>query len=85
MRSIAGTACAESKMTGVFMLATSTVFRRGRWPRWTYLFGFLGAAVLILSVSFFEPIVLLLPAWVAALSVYVLLTGGRKSRGVTAD
>ena len=71
----------SAKVAGVFMLATSTIFRRARWPRWTYLSGFLGAAVLILSVSFFEPIVLLLPVWVTAISVYVLVTGGRRSPG----
>ncbi len=70
----------SAKMAGVFMLATSTIVRRSRWPRWTYLSGFLGAAVLILSVSFFEPIVMILPAWVAAISCYLLVTGGRQSR-----
>ena len=69
----------SAKVAGVFMLATSTIVRRSRWPRWTYLSGFIGAAVLILSVSFFEPTVLLLPAWVAAISCYVLVTGGRRS------
>ena len=41
------------------------------------------AVVLLLSVSFFEPIVLLLPAWVTAISVYVLVTGGRRPAGGT--
>jgi hypothetical protein len=36
--------------------------------------------VLTLSVSFFEPIVMILPAWVAAISCYVLVAGGRQSR-----
>ena len=31
-----------------------------------------------MSVSFFEPIVLLLPAWVTVISVYILVTGGRR-------
>ena len=66
-----------AKVAGVFMLATSTIGRRAHWPRWTFVSGFLVAAVLILSVSFFEPIVVLFPAWVAAISVYVLATGGR--------
>lgn len=73
----------SSKVAGVFMLATSTIVRRSRWSRWTFLSGFLVAAVLILSVSFFEPIVVLFPAWVAAISAYVLVTGGRKSRAAT--
>ena len=70
-----------AKAAGVFMLATSTIIRRARWPRWTYLSGFIVAAVLILSVSFFEPIVMLLPAWVAAISIYVLVTGGSPQVG----
>jgi hypothetical protein len=70
----------SAKVAGVFMLATSTIVRRSRWPHWTHLSGFLGAAVLILSVSFFEPIVMILPAWVAAISCYLLVTGGRQSK-----
>lgn len=69
----------SAKVSGVFMLASSTIVRRSRWPHWTYLSGFLGGAVLILSVSFFEPIVMILPAWVAAISCYILVTGGRQS------
>jgi hypothetical protein len=67
----------SAKVAGVFILATSTIFRRSRWPRWTFISGFIVALVLILSVSFFEPIVMLLPAWVVAISIYVLVTGGR--------
>ena len=70
-----------AKVAGVFMLATSMIVRRSRWPLWTSLSGFLIAAVLILSVSFFEPIVMLFPAWVAAISVYVLVSGGRQASG----
>ena len=73
----------SAKAAGVFMLATSTIVRRSRWPRWTFLSGFIVAAVLILSVSFYEPIVALFPAWVAAISAYVLVTGGRQASGGT--
>ena len=68
----------SAKVAGVFMLATSTIARRAAWSRWTYLSGFLIAVVLLLSVSFFEPIVLLLPAWVIVISAYILVTGGRR-------
>ena len=61
------------------MLAASMIVRRSRWPRWASLSGVGIAAVLILSVSFFEPIIMLFPAWVAAISVYVLVTGGRQA------
>jgi hypothetical protein len=72
-----------AKAAGVFTLATSTIIRRSRWPRWTYLSGFATAAVLILSMSFFEPIVLIFGVWVAAISVHVLVTGGRQASGGT--
>ncbi len=72
-----------AKAAGVFTLATSTIIRRSRWPRWTFLSGFATAAVLILSMSFFEPIVLVFGVWVAAISVHVLVTGGRQASGGT--
>ena len=74
--------CSRSrpKAEGCSCLATSTIVRRANWPRWTYVSGLIVAAALILSISFFEPIVLLLPAWVGAISVYVLATGGRRSQ-----
>ena len=73
----------SAKAAGVFMLATSTIFRRSQWPRWTSLSGVAIAAVLILSVNFYEPIVLLFPLWVAAISVYVLVTGGGRASART--
>jgi hypothetical protein len=72
-----------AKAAGVFTLVTSTIIRRSRWPRWTSLSGFATAAVLIFSITFFEPIVLLFGVWVAAISVHVLVTGGRGSPGGT--
>jgi hypothetical protein len=72
----------SAKSAGIFVLATSTIIRRSGWPRWASISGFIVAAVLILSVSFFEPIVMLLPAWVSAISIYVLVTGGRRPVGV---
>jgi hypothetical protein len=72
-----------AKMAGVFTLATSTIMRRSGWPRWTSLSGFATAAVLILSITFFEPIVMLFAGWVAAISVYVLVTGGKQAPGGT--
>ena len=72
-----------AKMAGVFTLATSNIMRRSGWPRWTSLSGFATALVLILSITFFEPIVMLFAAWVAAISVYVLVTGGKQAPGGT--
>ena len=72
-----------AKVAGVFTLATSTIMRRVHWPRWTSWSGLATAAVLILSFAFFEPIVLLFGLWVAAISVHLLVTGGRRAGGGT--
>jgi len=69
-----------AKVAGVFTLATSTIIRRSHWPRWTFLTGFVTAVVLIFSITFFEPIVVLFAVWVAVISTYVLVTGGKGSR-----
>ena len=68
-----------AKAAGVFTLVTSTIIRRSRWPRWTSLSGYATAAVLILSISFFEPIVIIFAVWVAAISTHVLVSGGRQA------
>ena len=71
-----------SKAAGVFTLVTSTIIRRSGWSRWTFLSGYATAVLLILSISFFEPIVLIFAAWVAVVSLYLLVTGGEGSRAV---
>jgi hypothetical protein len=76
-----------TKAAGVFTIVTSTMLLRlARWPRWTAFSGYAAALVLVLSVTFFEPVILLFPAWVTAMSVYVLFTGagtaGVSSAGV---
>jgi len=70
-----------AKVAGVFTLATSTILRRTHWPQWTFLSGYASALVLVLSLSFFEPIVMLFPLWVAAISLHVLMTGKTGSIG----
>ena len=72
-----------AKVAGVFTLATSNIMRRSGWPRWTSVSGFATALVLILSITFFEPIVMLFAVWVAAISLYVLVTGGKQAPGGT--
>jgi hypothetical protein len=71
-----------SKAAGVFTLVTSTIIRRSGWSRWTFLSGYATPVLLILSISFFEPIVLIFAAWVAVVSLYLLVTGGEGSRAV---
>jgi hypothetical protein len=70
-----------AKVAGVFTFVASTILRRTDWPRWTYLSGYLAALILVFSITFYEPIVLLFPAWVTAISLHVLLTGETGSLG----
>jgi hypothetical protein len=74
-----------SKTAGVFTLATSTIIRRSGWPAWTFLSGLASAVVLIFSIAFFEPVILLFAVWVAAISTYVLVTGGKAPRTAKGD
>jgi hypothetical protein len=50
--------------------------RLGVLPRWLAVAGYLAALVLILNVSYREALVLVFPAWVAAVSVVILRAGG---------
>jgi hypothetical protein len=60
-------------MAAAFMLVSSTIGRRtGFLPRWFIALGVLGALTMLLSVSFFEPLALVFPAWVAIVSVLLL-------------
>jgi hypothetical protein len=61
------------RAAAVFMLVTSTIgLRTGTLPRWLVGTGYAAALVLLFSVSFFDPIVLVFPGWVAAVSVVIL-------------
>lgn len=60
------------RMAGVF-IATTSALGRGLLPKWLRITGFLLAAALLLSVSFLELLILLIPAWVAVISIWLLL------------
>lgn len=61
------------KMAAAFMLVTSTIGRRTRvLPGWFIVVGLIAGVGLLVSVSFFEPLALIFPAWVAVLSVLLL-------------
>ena len=65
------------RMAGVFV-ATTSGLGRGLLPAWLRIGGFLLAVALLLTVSFSELLVLLFPAWVAILSVWLLLVLARE-------
>jgi hypothetical protein len=65
------------RMAAVFMIVVSTIGKRlGILPRWLVIAGYGAALVLMLNVSYVELLILVFPAWVAAVSV-VILRGGR--------
>jgi hypothetical protein len=64
------------RMAAVFMIATSTILLRTKLaPRWLVFSGYAIAVAILVSVGFFAWIELAFPAWVFALSVYVLVAG----------
>jgi hypothetical protein len=66
------------RMAAVCVLAISTILLRTRLaPRWLVASGYAIAVVLLLTVGSFAWVELLFPAWVLALSVYVLVTSLR--------
>ena len=62
-----------TKMAAAFMLVASTIIRQTRvMPRWFALAGVVAGIALLVTISAFEPIALVFPAWVATLSVLLL-------------
>jgi hypothetical protein len=61
------------KMAGVFIISTTTVgLRTEVMPRWMGWLGYVVAAVLLLSITYWEWMALLFPLWVLVLSIYIL-------------
>jgi hypothetical protein len=66
------------RMAAVCTLVISTILRRTRLaPRWLVVSGYAVAVVLLLTVGSLPWVELLFPAWVLALSVYVLVVSFR--------
>jgi hypothetical protein len=62
-----------TRAAAVFLLATATVgIRSGTFPRWFAWTGYLLGAALLLAVAFWDWVVLVLPAWVAVVSLFIL-------------
>jgi hypothetical protein len=66
------------RIAAVFMLVASTIgLRTGFLPRWLVVAGYISGLVFLFTVTYVEVLALLLPAWVAAVSVVILRAGGR--------
>jgi hypothetical protein len=62
-----------TRAAALFMISTTTAgLRAGVFPRWLAAIGYVFGLLLLLVVTFFDWIVLVLPAWVAVVSVLIL-------------
>ena len=62
-----------TRAAAVFMLATAAIgIKSGVFPRWFGLVGYLLGAILLVAVSFYDAFILVLPAWVAVVSLFIL-------------
>ena len=65
-----------TKMAGVFMISTSTIFTQTRVvPRWIAFLGYALALVLLLSAVHVRLLAAVFPRWVMIISVWILLRG----------
>jgi hypothetical protein len=63
----------STRAAAVFLISMGTIGIRSRaFPRWLARTGYLAGILLLLVVSFFDWIVLILPAWVAVVSLFIL-------------
>ena len=70
------------RMAAVFTISTATITLRTKViPRWIGMTGFAVAAVLLVSVGLTPWVDLLFPAWILLLSIDIMRTGLRRSRG----
>ncbi|NTU83957.1 MAG: hypothetical protein HGA45_32065 [Chloroflexales bacterium] len=66
------------KMAGVFMISTATIaVRTGVMPRWLVVLSYAVALFFLLSVGFVPWAILLFPAWVLLISIYILVQNFR--------
>jgi hypothetical protein len=67
------------RMAGVFMISTCTMLvKTGVMPRWMGMLGYALALILLLTISSFSWVSLVFPAWVFAVSVYILIDNFRR-------
>ena len=62
-----------TRAAAVFLIATATIGLRGRvFPRWFAVTGYLLGILLLVVVTAWDWVILVLPAWVAVVSLYIL-------------
>jgi hypothetical protein len=69
----------STRAAAVFLISLGTIgLRSGAFPRWFALTGYLFGLVLMVAVTVLDWVVLVLPAWVAVVSLFIL----RRERGI---
>jgi hypothetical protein len=57
----------------VFLFTTATIgMRSGAFPRWVAFTGYVLGLAMLIAVSFWDWVILVLPGWVAVLSIFIL-------------
>lgn len=70
-----------ARAAGVFMMVTSTIaLRTATFPRWLVIAGYVIALVMVLSLALLQWIILLFPAWVFLMSLFILNSEIRAAR-----
>ena len=70
-----------ARAAAVFMIVTSTIARRTAiFPPWLVIAGYVIAVVMLLSLSLLQWVVLLFPAWVFVMSLFILNSEIRAAR-----
>ena len=73
----------ENRAAGVFLFATATIgLKTGVFPRWFSAISYLLGAILVIAVTFWDWAILVLPAWVLVVSVFILLRERSRGRSV---
>ena len=69
----------ENRAAGVFLIATATIgLKTGVFPRWFSVISYLFGAVLLIAVTFWDWAILVLPVWVAFVSLFILVRERRR-------
>ena len=69
----------STRAAAVFLISLGTIgLRSGAFPRWFALTGYLLGGLLMVIVTIWDWVVLVLPAWVAVVSLFIL----RRERGI---
>lgn len=72
-----------TRAAGVFIIVTATIgLRSGTFPRWFSIVGYAIALVLLVVQSFWDWTILIFPAWVAFVSLFILRRERSRSRSV---